>query len=106
MSKHERKEQLAYAYRSQGASSVSVYVDRPAASFLQAGTRLRRLQVSNELLGGFIAALAGFKAWGIDALQVAGCFVPHMEEYALMTTMKRLIDQGLLRQTTATGCLG
>lgn len=105
-SKHERKEQLAYAYRSQGASSVSVYVDRPAASFLQAGTRLRRLQVSNEHLGGFIAALAGFEAWGIDALQVAGCFVPHMEEYALMTTMKRLIDQGLLRQTTATGCLG
>ncbi|KAI8656142.1 hypothetical protein NCS55_01268900 [Fusarium keratoplasticum] len=49
-SKHERKEQLAYAYRSQGASSVSVYVDRPAASFLQAGTRLRRLQAVLPIL--------------------------------------------------------
>ncbi|EEU35476.1 uncharacterized protein NECHADRAFT_86219 [Fusarium vanettenii 77-13-4] len=110
-SKQERKEQLAYAHRSQGASSVTVYIDRPyidrpVTRFLEAGTRLRRLQISNEHLGGFIAALAGVEAWGIDALEVAGCFVPHMEEYALMTTVKRLIDQGLLRRVQGTGCLG
>lgn len=107
LSKEERKEQLAYAVRSQGASSVSAYVDRPTATdFLSAGIEYRRLQVNNEQLGGFIAALAGFEAWGIDALKVAGCFLPGMEDYALMTMMKRLIDQGLLRQTPGTGCLG
>ncbi|KAL2670492.1 hypothetical protein Neosp_014280 [[Neocosmospora] mangrovei] len=110
MSRQERKEQLAYAHRSQGASSVTFYIDRPCIDrpvtrFQEAGTRLRRLQVSNEHLGGFIAALAGVEAWGIDALEVAGCFVPHMEEYALMTTVKRLIDQGLLRRAQGTGLL-
>ncbi|KAJ4325192.1 hypothetical protein N0V84_003574 [Fusarium piperis] len=107
LSKQERKEQVACAYRSQGAFSVSLYIDRPTANeFLQAGIKYRRLQVNNEHLGGFIAALASFEGWGINALSVAACFAPDMEDDALIATRKRLIDQGLLRQSLETNCLG
>ncbi|RSL55693.1 hypothetical protein CEP54_009259 [Fusarium duplospermum] len=105
LSKQEKQEQLAWAYRWRGnPSTISVYIDHPSLSeFLDAGDPHRCLHVNNKQLGGFVSALASFKSWGIDPLRTARCFAPDQD--VLMTTVGRLTDQKLLL-TRETGRLG
>ncbi|KAL2670490.1 hypothetical protein Neosp_014278 [[Neocosmospora] mangrovei] len=107
LSKQEKQEQLAWAYRWQGTpSTVSVYIDHPTLhEFLDAVNPHRLLRVNNEQLSGFVSALATLDDWGIDPLRAARCFVPAAERDVLMTTVERLTNQRLLK-TDETGRLG
>ncbi|RSL79422.1 hypothetical protein CEP51_007394 [Fusarium floridanum] len=105
LSKQEKQEQLAWAYRWRGnPSTISVYIDHPTLpEFLDAGDPHRLLHVNNKQLGGFLSALASFDSWGIDPLRTARCFAPDRD--VLMTIVGRLTDQKLL-MTDETGHLG
>ncbi|EEU35474.1 uncharacterized protein NECHADRAFT_86217 [Fusarium vanettenii 77-13-4] len=107
LSKQEKQEQLAWAYRWQGTpSTVSVYIDHPTLhEFLDAVHPHRPLRVNNEQLSGFVSALASLDDWGIDPPRAARCFVPAAERDVLMTTVERLTNQSLLK-THETGRLG
>ncbi|RSM14831.1 hypothetical protein CDV31_005265 [Fusarium ambrosium] len=76
LSKQEKQEQLAWAYRWRGnPTTISVYIDHPTLpEFLDAGDPHRLLHVNNKQLGGFLSALASFDSWGIDPLRTARCF--------------------------------
>ncbi|KAJ4262939.1 hypothetical protein NW762_006552 [Fusarium torreyae] len=96
----ERLEQLSWAFHSDTpVQSVTVYRDGPQKekAWVRLEHRLRRQEVWNAHLGGFMSIVSSMGDWGLDAAMVARCFLSEGLMATYLAIASRLQNYGILK---------
>ncbi|KAK7421453.1 hypothetical protein QQX98_002151 [Neonectria punicea] len=97
LSRDERLEQASWASRTTtNPKNITMYLDNHESiwEFIEAGHERRRLEVSNQQLGGFLGVLGGLSHWYMNSPEVVNCFVP--ERFARLEISARMKRHGML----------